>query len=89
MTHSTAQIANDAQHYIKMTRSVTQSATAGYDVSDSAIETESRCKSLYTADSEREVCREQLDERSVAALISFFEILSRWDREARHNAETL
>jgi hypothetical protein len=89
MTRSTAQIANDAQHYIKMTRSVTQSATARYDVSDSAIETQSCCKSLYTAESEREVCREQLDERSVTALISFFEVLCRWDREVRHNAETM
>jgi hypothetical protein len=27
-----------------------------------------------------------LDEVSVSTLISFFEILDRWDREAKHNA---
>ena len=27
-----------------------------------------------------------LDEASVSALISFFEVLDKWDREAKHNA---
>ena len=35
----------------------------------------------------REAQRDDLDESSVSTLIDFFQVLDRWDREAKRNAE--
>ncbi len=42
-----------------------------------------------TAEVEATRATRELDESNVAALIEFFMILDRWDREARGHAETM
>jgi hypothetical protein len=70
-----------------MTQSTAQIAetcsSASQRVSESALSNDL----LSTEQVAREVHREDFDDTSVSALISFFEVLDRWDQEGKRNAE--
>jgi hypothetical protein len=70
-----------------MTHSTAQIAetrhSASQRVSESALSNDLLSKEQVA----RQAHKDDFDDGSVSALISFFEILDRWDREVKRNAE--
>jgi hypothetical protein len=85
---SETQIASDDAHIKKM-RSTANVAKARVNTSARVSKTALSCDLSTAAESADETRTDELDERSIAALVRFFTVLDQWDRGVKQNAEVV